>query len=311
MTNEEQNQIPQVDPQLQIEQTDEEQFEEETSLFERIVESVRDFEASHPFIFFGGIAIVIFFIIYTLISPFLGGSSDEDIPVGTVTEVTETDMSTGATIGINAAKQYDSLDTINALTQLDFSVFNTTEAINSGTFLGPELLIIRQIEEAISVDIQALMAQNTDNERDYDDYLDTLQRIEKVASAKYGDLYEMNEIFAERIEISERLRNEALQTLNITLENGTKEEVEIALEEYMEFSESLAKLEVRHQLTEDILDSFRPPLVSIRARIVGLMANKEIIIQNLTAVDVDDDGLEVIQEGELEEYDAYFEELNL
>ena len=86
------------------------------------------------------------------------------------------------------------------------------------------------------------MERSSDNETDFNTYLQSLQKLEQLGTVKYEDLLEMHDIFLERIASTSQEKENALEALNLALENDSPEEITKTLESYTDIQESLAKL---------------------------------------------------------------------
>lgn len=276
--------------------------------FKEILSNV---QREHPYLFFGILAVVFFLIILAVVSPFMMSSGNKDNGTQQTTEenteTTGTDdqvttvNSSGLTEGIDVAFYFQDISNLNALSAANLNFLDTDMRFSSDVYLAEELITTRQVEEAIGIDIQELMTQSADKESDFQLYLESLQKLEQQASNKYLGLLETREVFLDRISLTKDQLDGTLKTLNAALDNGTYEQIEDSLEQYVLLEESLAKLQVREKINSDVINTLQQPLYLIRARIAGLIANKELVIQNLTAVDVDGAGLTIIESGEMDD----------
>ncbi len=169
-------------------------------------------------------------------------------------------------------------------------------------FLGEEILRLKQVDLALSVDPREAIRRAPDHAAAYDNLLETLIGLDQASSISAGRIVDEQQILKERIATQATNENAATARLNASLAGSTAEVDKEALSDLVTARETRAQLTARLALLQDIRDRYPDAVLSLRARIAGMKANREILIQDLTAIDVDRAGLDIIRRASPSQY---------
>lgn len=162
-------------------------------------------------------------------------------------------------------------------------------------FLADELLRLKQIDLALSIDVREALSQSTDRARTFDAMLADLIGIDQKAATSAGRIVDQQQVLRERISTVRNQEAAATAQLNASLASSDPAVSTAALGTLVAARERRAQLEARTALLEDVRDQFPSSVLALRARIAGMRANRELLVRDLTAIDVDGAGIEILR----------------
>ena len=266
-------------------------------------EYVIEFEEDHPWIFFLGIALILFVIVGGIISFFFGNSIDFDFFSGddSSTEITEEIVEDIPTKSYEAAVSgLEAGFLITSDTGFDHIVYKG----ESDVFLANEFSFVQQLRSALLTDIQAVLAP-LDQEKRLEtlrEYLLYLIELEKKGADNFIKLNTLSSNFQTEKESYEVKKAEAKEKVNLVFESGGANELTKALEELSEYEDKYDLVENKFILTNQIADAYTEPLQLVQARIAAIRANKDILLFGLKVFSINQAGLDLIQSGSVNDW---------
>jgi len=273
--------------------------------FEYIVE----FEEKHPWVFFVGIALILFVIIgavlsifsrgnFNFIPNFFDGESEEIIENEIISqealekEIEKEIVLKAATVGKESGFLLTSLEGYDSL------VFKG----DSDVFLYDELSFAKQLKYAISTNIVSelnLIKEKEDRLNHLRDYLVYLIDLEKQASTYYLKLGKMLGNFTIEKDFYRKKKDEAREKVNDSFETGGINELTSALKDLNEFEDKYDYSDNKFNLVKNIYNIYKSPLQLAQARIAAIRANKEILLLGLKVFSINQAGLDLIRTDEV------------
>ena len=169
-------------------------------------------------------------------------------------------------------------------------------------FLAEEMLRLKQIRLALSVDIRSTLRNSVDKPAAFDTLLANLIGIDQRGVIAYSRLADQSNVLAEQLAALDAQEAAAQATLDASFASESGDIAHSALNTLVTARERRAQLAVRAELVDDLFAAYPDELGALRARIAGARANREILIRDLYAVDIDAAGIELIREGRADAY---------
>lgn len=265
------------------------------------------FEERHPLIFFGSASVFVFVVIVSVVSLFFGGNKAvQQAPTSIQTVVVQpATPRVGAALGIDTARLLSNKrvvqELISPMSRLSRGGLLTAEVSNPVASL---LVTVRNIEQLLNVDVVAALAAGSANRTDiYNTYVNQLTILEQRSSILYSELTRQHQINSADIQTATKQRGTDVTTLNTLLASSTSQaEINKAVERYQAGSEQLFRKQSDDVILTDALDSSRADIEAARLRLGGMIANRDALIQGITVINIDGDGLQLEKQGVLAEY---------
>jgi hypothetical protein len=272
--------------------------------FEYIVE----FEEKHPWLFFMGIALILFVIIGGILSLFFRWNfnfipnffdkneteiydpkiiSEEDIKKEIILKASDIGRNSGFVL--TTIEGYDKI------------VFQG----DSDIFLYDELSFAKQLKYAVSTNLEtelSLIEDKNNRLNHLRDYLIYLIDLEKKASNYYINLNKMLNVLTDEKDFYKKKIDESRDKLNKTFEEGGINELNLYLKDLHEFEDKYDYTDNRLNFVKNILNIYKSPLQLAQARIAGIRANKEILLLGLKVFSINQAGLDLIKIGKAQDW---------
>jgi flagellar motility protein MotE (MotC chaperone) len=279
------------------------------AFFEYIIE----FEEDHPWIFFMGIALILFLIIGAISSMLFNFSTDtvnvfnifnktDQIEEEILEEKVQVSESFSAIQGIDIGFQ------ISKQEAFDNIVYKTS----NNSLLTEEIIYIQEVDKLLARNIQEELERIPAENARYEHlkkYLEDLISIEKKGATLYAKLQATIKNLTNEEKHFEQEYLARYDHLNSIMWTAKKNEISNALTLTKEANSKYNDIKSTRKLAEPVLEAFQKPLKLAQARIAGIRANKDVLLSGLKFVSIDQTGLNFQENGEIEKW--YKSELDL
>lgn len=263
-------------------------------------EKVGDFVRGAPLVVFGVLSVVALLVIVGVVR-FAGRNDDTASlpPVPIELRTAQQLVAVSSDLVLTLAEEDRFLTETHPLLSLD----EIRQSSLPDGFLGPEVGRYQRMRLALASDLRETIRRADNRSRTFDATVAGLAGVEDEAVTSYLRLTDLDTVLRERIAKLAFDERAAQATFDASLASGVTPDG-AALQEILRIREETAQLRARHAFVADVRDAYPSEILALRARIAGAIANREIIIRDLYAVDIDGAGITLVREGTAEQYYA-------
>lgn len=273
--------------------------------FAGVWRQISSFEDRHPWLFFAGASIAIFILILGVVSLFVSPGDKPAVAPETPTQEIPTapvSTATGVRSALDAATLLGNARIVGEIIS-PLARLRREGLITAEDPIAALLLAVSQMDRLLASDVASLIKFSGDRAAAYEEYVSQLTALEQRAGRIFALLDEQHTQNLQSLENLTSERAATFATLNsLLLETPSGDELDQAVRDYSNTSSLVARKEIEDEVLLDALNSSRDVIQAAQLRLAGMIANREALVAGITIVDVDGSGVELLENGTVQQY---------